>query len=131
MDRTHTAENGRQQIAHGQVFDLPVAVGGPDHRTLQKAISKSVPMSISALVVFIIVLVIVIFVLVVFRHCLPNACQTSESCGRSYNASLYEVTPRLPDPREQLFEIRHIHLCHIVASQNRRKISFCGAVSTH
>jgi hypothetical protein len=88
-------------------------------------------MSISALVVIITVLVTIILVVVVFRHCLPNACQTGESCGRSYNASLYEVTPRLSDPREQLFEIRHIHLCHIVASQSRRKISFCGAVSTH
>src|SRR6516164_8186050 len=85
LDRSYTAENRRQQIAHGQVFDLPVAVGGPDHRTLQKAMSRSalvviidLPFFRSALVVIIIVLVTLILVLVVFCHCLPSDCQTGE-----------------------------------------------------
>jgi hypothetical protein len=75
-----------------------------------------VPISRSALVVYHCRLVIIIPVLVLSCHRLPGGYQTSENCGRSCNASLYEVMPRLPYPREQLFEIRQIHLFHIVTA---------------
>jgi hypothetical protein len=66
LNGTNPAENRRQQIAHGEVFDLSVAVCGPDHRTLQKAFSISAA------------LVVVVVTLVVVKEIVVDA----ETCGR-------------------------------------------------
>jgi hypothetical protein len=39
LDGAYPTENRRQQIAQGQVFNLPVAIRGADHRALQKALT--------------------------------------------------------------------------------------------
>jgi hypothetical protein len=57
-------------------------------------------------VVTLVVVTLVVFI-VVIRSRGARCCQISESGGRSYNASLYEITARPRDPRARLFEICH------------------------
>src|SRR5215472_2637579 len=90
LDRTCPAEHRRQQITHGQVFNLSVAGCGPDPRTLQEAQGVILAWALTWVLAWALT-----WVGVGGRW--SGCCQTGESRGHSYNAHLYEIAARSPN----------------------------------
>jgi Na+/melibiose symporter-like transporter len=97
LNGTYPAENRRQQIAHGQIFDLSVAIRGPNLRTLQKAMAM-------------VVIVVIVIVIILICYHSSRYCQISENRGCPYSSHLDEITARPLDSYGQIFQIRHLLL---------------------